>query len=494
MASTSKKQRLDSDDCSLKSVSTMAKDKKADEILPEKPLYYHWLALKIYNTHLKVMTFFTSDGLYTDACRSLGKITCDGISVNISDLEKCSDFIKMASSFSCLAKNEVGRGVMSNSEIRTSELAFSAFYSRALDRFLFPDERIGACLHQGPNRERPGGQGSPESSDLYIVPFRLSTAPKGTVAGDHECEPGAPIGEADVKLQDFGKAIRESALYNLSSMDTTFGQKHYPVLLSFPATVVNTQLEAHVIRDNSLWRIILCNSRPWNPSFLATLYIAVHYVIQAEIVWPLTSPSRPCLQKSSNLGSTYFNDRVYVNGGRVHKLYDTKFNADHPNIDIVKSIGGLENPVLVELTTDGRVLDLSYDYIEGDHKPTSLRQFTKVVQTLHKLHAINYVHGDVRKENVVFNTEGHLIDFDLACPAGNKYPKGYNYFFPERHVEAIELSKMELVHDRYSLQYLMRQVHVEGKNVKAKEQVCADLLNMQKSLQDIAGELETCSF
>ena len=43
---------------------------------------------------------------------------------------------------------------------------------------------------------------------------------------------------------------------------------------------------------------------------------------------------------------------------------------------------------------------------------------------LHKVHEEEYVHGDIRIENIVFAAEentSYLIDFDLAKKEGKKY-------------------------------------------------------------------------
>ena len=42
-----------------------------------------------------------------------------------------------------------------------------------------------------------------------------------------------------------------------------------------------------------------------------------------------------------------------------------------------------------------------------------------------------YVHGDIKKENIVFNDDkdiSYLIDFDLAKKEGGKYPEGFRFF------------------------------------------------------------------
>lgn len=62
-----------------------------------------------------------------------------------------------------------------------------------------------------------------------------------------------------------------------------------------------------------------------------------------------------------------------------------------------------------------------------------------------KLHVLDYVHSDVRIENIVFpeNAEAKLIDFDLAGKVDEKYPLRYN--------KSVEFWHSEASYDRYSI-------------------------------------------
>ena len=54
------------------------------------------------------------------------------------------------------------------------------------------------------------------------------------------------------------------------------------------------------------------------------------------------------------------------------------------------------------------------------------------------------------------NGDTKLIDFDLAAKVGKHYPPGYNDEFYERHLEAKSGNRQEIVHDRYSLIYMVK--------------------------------------
>lgn len=76
------------------------------------------------------------------------------------------------------------RGIMSCSNLRGSEITYTSLLSRHIDRFLFPNQLDGACLHQGPTRKQ-NTSGNPEMADQYVVPF------------DDVHVPGCPLGVAD---------------------------------------------------------------------------------------------------------------------------------------------------------------------------------------------------------------------------------------------------------------------------------------------------------
>ena len=107
--------------------------------------------------------------------------------------------------------------------------------------------------------------------------------------------------------------------------------------------------------------------------------------------------------------------RVFLNKERhiVFKYFSSETPHEHPNLDLLNSVGGYSDVLVEEVTSTLSVL--KYRYISGDHKPTKLTKFRGVVQMLVKLHDQGYVHGDVRLQNIVFTENNSvLIDFDLA--------------------------------------------------------------------------------
>lgn len=175
---------------------------------------------------------------------------------------------------------------------------------------------------------------------------------------------------------------------------------------------------------------------------------------------------------------------VFQKGDRVLKYYDSEaieWNFRKPNVEILKSCTKLTNVKLDDITTDHRIQCLSYDFVDGNHQPTSVKQFVGILETLHMLHEKNIVHSDVRLANMIFHADNsHLIDFDLADKENTDYPRGYTKLV-ERLKETVQFSKRKKLHDRHSVKYVI--------------EICLDvklssLTDMQISLLDIIANLQ----
>ena len=95
-----------------------------------------------------------------------------------------------------------------------------------------------------------------------------------------------------------------------------------------------------------------------------------------------------------------------------------------------------------------------YTYIPGVHMAFAYKKFAGVVRVLAKMHQHGFVHGDIRRENMVFQEDGasFLIDFDfVGKDTSARYPTTYNSTLYERHTNAIAGLQMQFMHDRYSL-------------------------------------------
>jgi serine/threonine protein kinase len=78
----------------------------------------------------------------------------------------------------------------------------------------------------------------------------------------------------------------------------------------------------------------------------------------------------------------------------------------------------------------GKLLIISTPFYRGRHWALTPEEFLPVVEQLKTLHRYDYVHGDIRCCNIIFqdNKQGRLIDFDFGGKNhgdNTKYPKGY---------------------------------------------------------------------
>ena len=56
------------------------------------------------------------------------------------------------------------------------------------------------------------------------------------------------------------------------------------------------------------------------------------------------------------------------------------------------------------------------------------------------IHKNQYVHSDIREQNLVFSSDGknaYIIDFDLTDKVNTVYPECYNTNLSERHRKAL---------------------------------------------------------
>ena len=52
------------------------------------------------------------------------------------------------------------------------------------------------------------------------------------------------------------------------------------------------------------------------------------------------------------------------------------------------------------LSKDGHLLTLKYSFKHGNHKPSNVRHFRGVLESLKTVHTLGCIHGDIRIENM----------------------------------------------------------------------------------------------
>ena len=367
----------------------------------------------------------------------------DTIQLDCRSLERMVECAQSISSMHNAPSLRRGRGTMSDTALQSSELTVTALLCRELDRFLFPDASVGACLHQMPTRIR---HSTPDRADFYIV----------KLGGDHlPCT--TPIGVSDYKQHDEGLATIESFGYSAQLMSTGHDLDDYGVHLVFPCTSHVLKLQMHMGMYGRSLVIDIHKADALKVLFCA-MYAAVHVCIRQSLNYP-----SPCISPMPTLSlsdaitrhsSHRVPCRVFEKEGYVYKLYDTK--VDSPMFVLAKEY--LPGAYLINLSRDERFQCLKYEFIEecGTKTPS---QFASVLKQLHDIHLRGYVHADIREANIVFgptSDRAKIIDFDLAAAEGTEYPQDYNHRqIYERHRKARAGHTREYSHDRFSLSQIM---------------------------------------
>lgn len=65
---------------------------------------------------------------------------------------------------------------------------------------------------------------------------------------------------------------------------------------------------------------------------------------------------------ATSLKKDQFNSRVYKLNGKVCKYFDTQVLHLKTNIDLLVDLGHLPNVQVENVTSDGRIIKLTYDY------------------------------------------------------------------------------------------------------------------------------------
>lgn len=424
------------------SVSERAKDSTfVHKIVKNRSILHHWFARAVYDTYLDAKKIL-EDPMHQDVNLQLcGEV----FTINRNHLEHISTSVKAAADLSEKACVPNIRGVLSNEGIMKDELTFSATFVRLLDRFIFPNDCMskGAFYHQYPSRKRITNV---ERSDGTCI--RLGTSGL----------PLEPVLSFDVKMLDFNGACRESSLYSINSINVGNCSKSRTVVIGLPCTPNECSLRVCIPVHKVLMEMEVLKEAPHNKALLCTLFAAIRFLLNNPIVATVSEQNMEIPIPFKDDADQYVplhlhsNCRIFRCSTKVFKLYDKLMEVFDHNFEVVKAVEGLPELDIEWLTADERISLISYKYIEGDHVPHSVDQFINIMSTLHQLHTLGYVHGDVRPANLVFTeSEGYLIDYDLARKEGTPYPESYQRIESYRRIDAVATRKMKKIHDRFSL-------------------------------------------
>ena len=442
-------------------------DIQAGRHVHKSPLFSHWFAIYLYEEFQKYISDFSASNV------SVAGPLLDVVKV-FNEIHR----IRFEDAIHC------GRGIMSDEshQLQKCELTASASYARALDRFLFKDanQHKGACFHQLPVSRKSSAM---ERPDLYIVQLER-----------HRYE---PILLGDVKSEDLEKASKETVAYCVKAMQLRHGVDDWPLLLGLAIAANQAKLFV-VMEDNGFVRQIeVCSAMIARASeaysFFSVLSDAVDYLCRNPLrrstcgMVPFEGRITTVLDHHNDKDTHVF---LCESENRVLKLYDTELKRSiSPNVEAMESIRKdyLPNLVVSPLTHNGRVQLLQYDFINGRHKPVNIQQFASIMQDLHILHGAGYVHGDLRKENLVFSVEdnkGWMIDFDLAGKVDTYYPATYNHMnIEERHQHAKAGYPRQKKHDTYALSVIIKKYFGSSHIVQQLQEDDPNLLEIANRLK-----------
>ena len=75
----------------------------------------------------------------------------------------------------------IEEGYLADTVLRKREQLTTSLLTRALDRFLFPDQSTGGCYHQLPSRP---GTSRPEAPDLSVMALHANVPTRSIVVAD----------------------------------------------------------------------------------------------------------------------------------------------------------------------------------------------------------------------------------------------------------------------------------------------------------------------
>ncbi len=443
------------------SISSAAKTKNPGECYKSGLLFTHWHAIELYNLMLDLeknnYTVTFGDRTYT---------------ILPDVLEQVSTDLKTF----CLGINCTAEGYCGSKDMCSHEVTFTAKFSAHLNTILPEEARAYVdIIHQGPVPTSKI-KGGPNVADIIGC---VKSSSRYAFVADLKKNDDMPI------------AMKQTALYAKHAAVNGHLKYECSLILGLAATKNAAMLSLYVVADravagDAVWAIPIMESTPYDKTLLALTAIAIADLCINPKNCSLLSNPVPFVKELSPMKGG-LNCRVFLDKAenKICKCYGEKENV-LPQIEVMNLVldTGIDK---IKLTTDNSYFYIKYEYYEGNHTPESLEHFYSIFINLHKLHDNDYVHCDVRVENLVFGGNGvsYLIDFDLARKENTRYPTGYNSEISFRHRDAQEEKLALKVHDRYSLgKICYNYFPAESRNIV--KDLASDM-----SLEIIANSLQT---
>lgn len=317
------------------------------------------------------------------------------------------------------------------------EYALSSRFCRELDRLIFPEANISeACLALYPTK----GTNRCDYAILLDSTFVL-------------------VGDYKKSNDEYSEAVKETKGY---CMNITEVSASFQPILGLPCTPYKLGLHLYLPGNKKLACIIVEEVDATDTAAVKRLLCCIVGAVEwlktkriSDVNAPACVRPQPSLLLQGCLDEKF---RTFRHGDKVYKFFDNTSGLS--NVELIKQLPGYDNVHEVQLSDDGRYSYLCYNFIQGSCSPKKIGDFRNIIETLQKIHEMEYVHGDVRLQNLVFGlSRSWIIDFDNALKVGAEYPVCYNSLLPERHSD-IRISlipiKCDFVHDWYSLSHIIR--------------------------------------
>lgn len=183
----------------------------------------------------------------------------------------------------------------------------------------------------------------------------------------------------------------------------------------------------------------VCTVHVSNGEDMKRFFCTVFCVVHSLLIHPIETMVSSALTVTPEVLSS----RAVRCNDMVQKYYDTECEPFCvPTLPLIKSLGeyGLSQPSVHILSDNQRLQRLDCEYVDGSHRPRSDAQVAMIILGLDMIHKNQYVHSDIREQNLVFSSDGknaYIIDFDLTDKVNTVYPECYNTNLSERHRKAL---------------------------------------------------------
>eukprot|EP01006_Ploeotia_vitrea_P054451 TRINITY_DN67886_c1_g4_i2.p1 TRINITY_DN67886_c1_g4~~TRINITY_DN67886_c1_g4_i2.p1 ORF type:complete len:597 (+),score=30.41 TRINITY_DN67886_c1_g4_i2:131-1921(+) len=337
-----------------------------------------------------------------------------------------------------LAAQKTGANTWKCGNVRDREELFTAQVAATLQTLVAIEELDFMVLHRPPLHMGSGS--TPEQPDILICgvdEMERATAP--LVVGE-----GKKYTLVKGRAEAFHHAARMAGKYN----------KDARPLVTLVITRKELELNLYLATHQKYYWVPLVASHLTDSDATSTaLALLFRHAIpwikgcsgraktwEAHSFWFTTGGK--CLDKKKPLSST-----VQLKGEKVQKVLPRPMPAKF--VSVVQQL--LPNATIKDKV--GGALLVEYDFHDSSSTLTS-EGVEMLCKDLRTAHAAGLVHGDIRKENIVFGkNKSFFIDWEFCNVEGAKYPFLYNAEVPERAGLNIQPGETKMVkwHDWFAL-------------------------------------------